>query len=41
MFGLFHVDVYRLLPTALLGVMLSFIAWRSGSLLPVDRSPTS
>jgi sodium transport system permease protein len=34
MFGLFHIDVYRLLPTALLGVMLSFIAWRSGSLLP-------
>jgi sodium transport system permease protein len=34
MFGLFHIDVYRLLPTALLGVMLSFITWRSGSLLP-------
>jgi sodium transport system permease protein len=34
LFGLFHIDVYRMLPTALLGVMLSFVAWRSGSLWP-------
>ena len=34
MFGLFHVDIYRLLPTTLLGVMLGFIAWRSRSLWP-------
>jgi sodium transport system permease protein len=34
LFGLFHFDVYRLLPTTLLGVMLSWIAWRSGSLWP-------
>lgn len=34
LFGLFHVDVWRLLPTTLLGVMLSWIAWRGGSLAP-------
>jgi sodium transport system permease protein len=34
MFGIYHVDVYRLVPTTLLGGMLGFIAWRSGSLLP-------
>ena len=34
MFGLFHINIYRLLPTALLGVMLSFLAWRGGSLWP-------
>jgi sodium transport system permease protein len=33
-FGLYHVDIYRLLPTTLLGGMLGFIAWRSGSLGP-------
>jgi sodium transport system permease protein len=34
MFGIYHVDVYRLVPTTLLGGMLGFIAWRSGSLGP-------
>jgi sodium transport system permease protein len=34
MFGIFHIDVYRLIPTTLLGGMLGFIAWRSGSLGP-------
>ncbi len=34
MFGIYHVDVYRLIPTALLGGMLGFIAWRSGSVGP-------
>ncbi len=33
-FGLFHIDVYRLLPTGLLGLALGFVAWRSGSLVP-------
>jgi sodium transport system permease protein len=33
MFALFHVDVYRLLPTALLGVMLGFVAYRAGTFL--------
>jgi sodium transport system permease protein len=34
MFGIFHVDIYRLLPTTLLGMVLGFIAWRSGSIWP-------
>jgi sodium transport system permease protein len=34
MFGLYHVDPFRLIPTTLLGGMLGFIAWRSGSLGP-------
>jgi sodium transport system permease protein len=34
MFGIFHVDIYRLLPTTLLGAVLGFIAWRSGSIWP-------
>jgi sodium transport system permease protein len=33
-FGLFHVDVWRLVPTGLLGVILSLIALRSGSIFP-------
>ena len=33
-FGLFHVDVWRLVPTGLLGVLLSLIALRSGSIIP-------
>ena len=32
LFGLFHMDVYRLIPTALLGIMLGFIALESGSI---------
>jgi sodium transport system permease protein len=34
MFGFFHVDVSRLLPTTLLGLMLSWIALRTRSLWP-------
>jgi sodium transport system permease protein len=34
LFGMFHLDVYRLLPTTLLGVMLSWVAWQSRSLVP-------
>jgi len=33
LFGLFHMDVYRLIPTALLGIMLGFIALESGSIV--------
>ncbi|MEA2698323.1 MAG: sodium transport system permease protein [Myxococcales bacterium] len=34
LFGLYHVDVWRLLPTSALGVALSLIALESGSILP-------
>lgn len=34
MFSLFHLNLYRLLPTAILGVLLGYIAARSGSLWP-------
>ncbi len=34
LFGLFHFDVWRFLPTGLLGVMLSLIAWRAHSIIP-------
>ena len=34
LFGLYHVDVWRLLPTSILGVVLSLIALESGSILP-------
>ncbi len=33
-FGLFHFDVWRFLPTGLLGVILSLIAWRARSIVP-------
>ncbi len=33
-FGLFHFDVWRFLPTGLLGVMLSLIALRANSIIP-------
>jgi sodium transport system permease protein len=33
-FGLFHFDVWRFLPTGLLGVMLSLIALRARSIIP-------
>ncbi len=33
MFAIFHIDVYRLLPTGLLGVLLGFVAWRAGTFL--------
>jgi sodium transport system permease protein len=34
LFGLYHVDLWRLLPTGLLGVTLSLIALRSDSIVP-------
>jgi sodium transport system permease protein len=34
LFGVFHVELSRILPTALLGVLLSLIALQSGSILP-------
>jgi membrane protease YdiL (CAAX protease family) len=34
LFGLFHLDVYRLIPTTILGVLLGFIALESGSIVP-------
>jgi sodium transport system permease protein len=34
LFGLFHLDFARILPASLLGVLLSFIALESGSILP-------
>jgi membrane protease YdiL (CAAX protease family) len=34
LFGLFHLDLYRLLPTAILGIFLGFLALGSKSILP-------
>jgi membrane protease YdiL (CAAX protease family) len=34
LFGLFHLDLYRLIPASLLGIMLGFIALESGSIVP-------
>jgi sodium transport system permease protein len=34
LFGLFHLDMYRLIPTTILGVLLGFIAIESGSIVP-------
>ena len=34
LFGVFHVELSRILPTALLGVLLSLVALASGSILP-------
>jgi len=34
LFGLFHLDLWRLLPTAILGVGLSLIALETGSIVP-------
>jgi sodium transport system permease protein len=34
LFGLFHLDLWRLLPTGLLGVALSLIALETGSIIP-------
>jgi membrane protease YdiL (CAAX protease family) len=34
LFGLYHVDVARLLPTAVLGIILSLVALRSRSIVP-------
>ena len=34
LFGLFHLDVYRILPAAVLGTLLGLIALEGGSILP-------
>jgi sodium transport system permease protein len=34
LFGLFHLDIYRLIPTTILGVLLGFVALESGSIVP-------
>jgi sodium transport system permease protein len=34
LFGIFHVELSRILPTAVLGVLLSLVALESGSILP-------
>ena len=34
LFGVFHFDMYRLLPTTMLGLVLGFLAWRTGCLWP-------
>ncbi len=31
-FGLMHMDLYRMLPTTLIGVLLGYILWQSGSI---------
>jgi sodium transport system permease protein len=34
LFGLFHLDVYRLIPTTLIGLMLGFLAVEADSIVP-------
>jgi sodium transport system permease protein len=34
LFGLFHLDMYRLIPTTILGVLLGSLALESGSIVP-------
>jgi sodium transport system permease protein len=34
LFGIFHLDPFRLLPTFLLGILLGYLTLRSGSILP-------
>lgn len=34
LFGIMHLSIYRLLPTALLGILLTWLAWRTASILP-------
>lgn len=34
LFGLFHLSIYRMLPTGLLGVVLTYFVWRTGSIYP-------
>jgi sodium transport system permease protein len=34
LFGLFHLDVYRLVPATLLGVLLGYLAHATGSIVP-------
>lgn len=33
LFGLFHISIYRIVPTALLGIMLGYLVLRTGSIL--------
>jgi sodium transport system permease protein len=34
LFGLFHLDIYRLIPTTILGILLGFVAVASRSIVP-------
>ncbi len=34
LFGLFHLSLYRVVPTGMIGVMLTYMALRSGSIFP-------
>ena len=34
LFGLFHIYLHRVPPTTLLGLAITWVAWRSGSLWP-------
>jgi sodium transport system permease protein len=34
LFGIFHTSLYRLLPTAFLGVAFGYLTWKTGSVLP-------
>jgi len=34
LFGLAHGSIYRLLPTAILGFLIGFVRWRTGSIVP-------
>jgi sodium transport system permease protein len=34
LFGLFHVDIYRLVPATLLGILLGYLTHASGSIVP-------
>lgn len=34
LFGVFHLSIHRFAPTALLGVVLTWIVWRTGSIFP-------
>jgi len=34
LFGLFHISIYRVFPTAVLGVLLTWVVYRSGSIWP-------
>lgn len=34
LFGFAHASIYRMLPTLVLGVMLAWLAWQSGSIVP-------
>lgn len=34
LFGVAHASIYRMLPTLALGILLAWLAWRSGSIVP-------